>query len=288
MVILEEMAMYRDTPEDAIQDEFDELMFAGHSLGKNILGTQDTVSSFTQKDFYAFLDRNLNTSRIIMSSVGNYDVAKIEKIARKYLAEIPYKNHTKQRIPFDSNPVAKKVITRPISQVHVALGSIAYPLEDERRIPLFLLTNLLGGPYMNSKLNMALREKNGLVYGVEANYNAYCDTGLCSIFFATDPRHLKKSLRLTLKELGQFRAKPLSPTALNKAKQQIKGHLAMSEENNNALMMMLAKSLLDLGRVPDLNEIFRKIDNIHGAELQEIAIEIFPEHLNSLIFEPEE
>ncbi len=288
MVILEEMAMYRDTPEDAIQDDFDELVFEGHSLGKNILGTKETVSAFTQENFFRFLDRNLNTSRIILSSVGNYDLKRVEKIARKYLSEIPYKNHTERRIPFESHGIRKKTESKPISQVHVALGNTAYPITDSRRIPLFLLTNLLGGPYMNSKLNMALREKNGLVYGVEANYNAYGDTGLCSIFFATDPRNLKRSLRITLKELEHFRKKELSPTALQKAKQQIKGHMAMSEENNNAYMMMMAKSLLDLGEVPDINSLFSTIDGIQSGELREIAKEVFPEHLNSLIFEPEQ
>ena len=287
MVILEEMSMYRDTPEDAIQDDFDELVFADHALGKNILGTEKTVSSFTQDDFFSFIQRNLNTSKIILSSVGNFEQKKIERIARKYLSDIPYKNHTGERSTFNGISLHKKTDQKPISQVHVALGNLAYPIRHERRIPLFMLTNILGGPYMNSRLNLSLREKNGLVYGVDANYNAYFDTGLFSIFFATDPRNLKKSLRLTLKELAVFREKPLSSNALNKAKQQIKGHLAMSEENNNALMMMMAKSLLDLQHIPDMNTIFAQIDQITPGLLQEIANDVFPAELSSLIYEPE-
>ena len=288
LVIQEEMAMYRDTPEDAIQDDFDELVFENHALGRNILGTDKTVNAFTQKDFVEFVRRNLNTTRIVFSSVGGYDSKKIQRIAKKYLDQIPYKNHTVDREKFHFNGVRKKVIQKPTSQVHVALGSEAYPLGDHRRIPLFMLTNILGGPYMNSRLNMSLREKNGFVYAVEAHYHTFFDTRLFTLFFATDPKHLKKSLRLALKELSFFRDKELSPNLLNKAKQQIKGHLAMSEENNNAFMLMMAKSMLDLNTVPNLESIFRRIDEIQAGELREIARDVFPEQLHSLIYEPQD
>ncbi len=286
MVILEEMAMYRDTPEDAIADEFDEIVFAGHPLGVNILGTERSVPALTQEHFIRFIQRNLNTTKIVVSAVGNFNIKKFERIARKYLTAVPYKNHTPERTPFQTNGVHKKSIEKPISQVHVALGNTAYPIGDERRIPLFMLTNILGGPYMNSKLNLALREKNGLVYGVDANYSAYKDTGLFSIFFATDPRNLKRSLRLVLKEIKALCNLEMSPTALHRAKQQIKGHLAMSEENNNAMMLMMAKSMLDLDRVPSLTAVFDRIDGLQSGELQEIARDILDHELSSLIFEP--
>ncbi|MEM9325221.1 MAG: pitrilysin family protein [Bacteroidota bacterium] len=286
MVILEEMAMYRDTPEDAIQDDFDEIVFRGHPLGTNILGTEQSVPNITQEHFFRFIERNLNTHKIVVSAVGNFDQKKFERVARKYLEEIPAQHHTQDRLHFQRNDTQKLQVIKPISQVHVALGSHAYPIGDDRRIPLFLLTNILGGPYMNSKLNLALREKNGLVYGVEANYSAYKDTGLFSIFFATDPRNLKKSLRLVLKEIKGLCDLEMSPTALRKAKQQIKGHLAMSEENNNAMMLMMAKSLLDLGRVPSLTAVFDRIDALEAGELRMIAGEILGHELDSLIYEP--
>lgn len=287
MVILEEMAMYRDTPEDSIQDDLDEIVFPDHSLGRNILGTEKTVTNFTQEDFRKFIARNLNTTKIVVSSVGNFKEQQFNKLIKKYLTSIPYKNHTLDRDRFQSTQAQQKLVKRPISQIHVALGNDAYSISDSRRIPLFMLTNILGGPYMNSRLNMSLREKNGLVYHVEANYSSYSDTGLFSIFFATDPRNFKKSVKLVNKELEQLRSTRMSSSQLEKAKQQIKGFLAMSEENNNAMMLMMAKSLLDMEHIPSLNEIFQQIEEIEAGMLQDIAQEIIPQEMNSLIYKPE-
>lgn len=289
MVILEEMSMYEDAPEDAIQDEFDHVIFKDHPLGRNILGTQETVSGFTQKDFFQFIQRNLDTTKIVVSSVGNFDMKKLEALARKYLTDLPTtgrSTHDQLRQPFSNGFLAEKVVEKPISQVHVALGQTAYPIGDERRIPLFLLSNILGGPYMNSKLNLALREKNGLVYAVDAGYQSYLDTGLFAIYFATDPKNFKKSLRLVFAELKNLRNKEMSPASLRKSKQQIKGHMAMSEENNSSIMLMMAKSLLDLGSIPSINYIFDQIEQIEAGLLKEIANDIFPEKLSSLTFQP--
>ncbi len=284
-VILEEMSMYLDTPEDAIQDDFDEIIFQNHMLGKNILGTEETVSRFGQKDFQAFLQRNLNTEKIVMASVGNFPVKKVLRLAEKYIKPIPHKNHTGPREWFSGYKPLSQEVTKPITQSHVALGSTSFELKNPRRIPFFLLVNILGGPGMNSRLNLTLREKHGFVYGIEANYTPYIDTGLFSITFATDPKNLKKSFSLIERELDLLKRKPLGQVQLHKAKQQLKGQLAMSEENNNAGMLMMGKSLLDLNRVPDLNSIFDRIDLITAKELNELAIECLEmNNMSKLIF----
>jgi predicted Zn-dependent peptidase len=288
MVILEEMSMYRDTPEDAIQDEFDEVIFQDHSLGKNILGTEHTVGRFTQLDFINFLARNFNTERIILSSVGNYSGAKLQKLAAKYLSHIPKKTHTAQRQLFDGFTPQVKSVIKPITQAHVAIGSKSYGLLDKDRIPFFVLVNILGGPSMNSKLNMSLREKNGLVYGIEANFTPYYEVGQFGIYFATDPKNLKKSFRLIQKELDELKNKPMSSAQLHKAKQQLKGQLAMSEENNNSIMLMMAKTMLDINRVPILAELFEKIDETSSEKLLELARTNFNlEEMSSLTYLPE-
>lgn len=287
MVILEEMAMYLDTPEDAIQDDFDELVFQDHPLGKNILGTTGTVSGFQQDHFHQFLQRNLNTEKIILSSVGNYPAKKLIKMAEKHLDTVLHKNHTPKRNYFDTFIPQIKEVRKPITQAHVAMGRTSYGLKDEKRIPFFLLVNILGGPSMNSKLNMSLREKHGFVYGVDANYTPYYETGSFGIYFATDPKNLKKSLNLIHKELDLFKKKPLTELMLHRAKQQLKGQLAMSEENNNAVMLMMAKSMLDLDKVPDINELFEKIDQVTAGELMELSRENFdPDSLSQLTFHP--
>lgn len=287
MVILEEMAMYRDTPEDAIQDDFDEMVFHNHPLGSNILGTIDTVSSFKQNDFKEFLNKNLNTERIILSSVGNYSAKKVKRLAEKYLQDIPHKNHTPERNYFNGSAPITETVEKPITQAHVALGKTSYSLKDENRIPFFLLINILGGPSMNSRLNLSLREKHGFVYGIDASYTPYIETGSIAIYFATDPKNLKKSLRLIEKEFDLLKKNPLGHMQLHKAKQQLKGQLAMSEENNNAMMLMMAKSILDLNKVPDINELFQKIDEASAEHLMELARQNFnKEEMSQLTFLP--
>ncbi|WP_421876097.1 M16 family metallopeptidase [Marinoscillum sp.] len=287
MVILEEMAMYRDTPEDAIQDDFDELVFNNHPLGRNILGTEATVSRFKQSDFKSFLQRNLNTEQIILSSIGNYSIKKLKRMVEKYLADVPHKNHTPKRNFFTSTSPIVQTVEKPITQAHVALGRTSYSLGDENRIPFFLLINILGGPSMNSRLNLSLREKHGFVYGIDASYTPYYETGSLGIYFATDPKNLKKSLKLIDKEFDLLKKKPMGHMQLHKAKQQLKGQLAMSEENNNAMMLMMAKSMLDLNRIPDINELFEKIDQATADHLVELARENFnKEQMSQLTFIP--
>ncbi len=287
-VILEEMAMYRDTPEDAIQDDFDELLFPNHQLGKNILGTEKAVKSFTQRDFKNFLKRNLNTEKIILSSVGNYPASKIKKLAEKYLKPIPHKNHTPERSWFTDYSSAQDVVGKPISQAHFAMGMPSLSIKDRNRIPFFFLVNLLGGPSMNARLNLSLREKHGLVYSVDANYAPYLETGSFAIFFATDQKNLKKSQRIVMKEIENLKNRPLGNLQLQKAKNQIKGQMALSEENKSAIMLMMAKSQLDLNRIPNLNSVFKKIDSITSAQIQELARTYLPtEEMSSLTYVPE-
>lgn len=287
-VILEEMSMYRDTPEDSLQDDFDEILFPNHALGRNILGTEATVNSFKQGEFRTFLDRNLNTEKIILSSIGNYPAKKIIKLAEKYIKPIPHKNHTAPRQWFDGYQVIRKEVRKPLSQAHFAMGMPSLSIKDKNRIPFFFLVNLLGGPSMSSRLNLSLREKHGLVYGVDASYAPYLETGQFGIYFATDPKNLKRSQRIILKEMENLKNKPLGNLQLHKAKNQIKGQMALSEENKNAIMLMMAKSQLDLNKVPDINSVFEKIDQITATDIQELAQRYLPvEQMSSLAYLPQ-
>lgn len=287
-VILEEMSMYRDTPEDAIQDEFDELLFPDHPLGRNILGTEQTVKSFKKGDFRSFLDRNLSTEKIILSSVGNYSAKKVQRLATKYLEDIPHKNHTPERGWFSGYTPDRKEVKKSITQAHFAMGMPSLSIKDENRIPFFFLVNLLGGPSMSSRLNLSLREKHGLVYGVDASYAPYLEVGQFAVYFATDPKNLKKSQRIILREIEALKNKPLGNMQLHKAKNQIKGQMALSEENKNAIMLMMAKSQLDLNKVPDINSVFDKIDSITSSHLQELATRYLPtDRMSALTYLPE-
>jgi len=276
-VILEEMAMYLDTPEEAIVDEFDAVVFDGHALGNNILGTKQSVSGFMKQDFLHFIERNLSTESLVFCSVSNLPFEKVVKLAEKFLNQVPHIHQHRERIPFGSYVPKTVTYEKPISQAHCVIGSPAYALADERRIPFFLLVNLLGGPGMNSRLNLAVREKHGLVYTIDANYATYIDTGLLSIYFGTEKKQLKRTTALVLKELKKLREKPLGSLQLHTAKEQLMGQLAMAEESSMGLMMMLGKSILDLNRVESLNEIFDKIKAIKPCNLTDIANEVLRE-----------
>jgi predicted Zn-dependent peptidase len=276
-VILEEMSMYLDTPEDAIIDEFDQVVFGNHPLGNNILGTKESVSRFIKPDFRAFIDQNLRTDALAFCSVSNWPFEKVVKLAEKYLSEVPQIHKERERLPFSTYQPQSLIIEKPISQAHCVIGCPAFSLLDERRIPFFMLSNLLGGPGMNSRLNLAVREKHGLVYTIDANYATYIDTGLFGIYFGTEKKQLSRTTSLVLKELKKLREKPLGTLQLHTAKEQLMGQLAMAEESNIGLMMMLGKSMLDLDKVESLNEIFDLIRKIKATELTDIANEILRE-----------
>ncbi|MEQ9426433.1 MAG: pitrilysin family protein [Cyclobacteriaceae bacterium] len=287
-VILEEMAMYYDSPEDAIQDDFDEVIFADHQLGRNILGNAESVKSFKQEDFHQFVKENLNSEQIIFSSVGNLPMKKVVKLAEKYLKDIPTFKASHLRTSFQGYTPKKQETRRTLTQAQCAIGSTAYPLVDERRLPFFMLLNILGGPGMNSRLNLSLREKYGLVYSVDASYSPYTDTGSMAIFFGTEPKQVNRGISLVLKEMKKLREKELGSMQLHKAKQQLMGQLAMSEENYNSLMLGMAKSLLDLNKIQSIESIFDQIKAVKGKDLLEIANEAFrEERMSVLTFLPE-
>ncbi|MEM1136619.1 MAG: pitrilysin family protein [Bacteroidota bacterium] len=287
-VILEEMAMYKDDPADAIQDEFDEVIFENHSLGYNILGTNESVRSFNKDDFYTFIRENLNTHEVIFSSVSALPFKKVLKITEKYFNDFPLHRTDRKRIAFSDFKASQVTQNKPISQAHCITGTTSFSIHDKRRVPFFLLVNLLGGPGMNSRLNLGIREKYGFVYSIDASVTAYQDTGLFSVNFATEKNTLDKCIYLLEKELKKLREVPLGSMQLHQAKQQLIGQLAMSEESNLGFMLMMGKSILDLGRIETINEVFDSIQAVTAQELMEIANTVLPEErLSMLTYLPE-
>ncbi|MBN3582641.1 insulinase family protein [Algoriphagus aestuarii] len=287
-VILEEMAMYRDSPEDSIQDELDELVFENHALGRNILGTETTVGNFSHMDFIDFISTRLDTSQIVFSVVGNISFAKALKIIEKPLEEIQEKRSLYVRNGFQNYQPKVKTVEREITQSLCAIGRPAFSLHDPNRYKLFLLNNILGGPSMNSRLNLTLREKHGYVYNIESSYSPFSDTGFFGVYFGTEEKTLKKAQSLVMKEMAKLQQKKLGTVQLHMAKEQAIGQMAMAEENYAGLMLVYGKSLLDHGKVDPLESIFGKIRNTNAEELQEIANEIFlPENMSFLTYKPQ-
>jgi predicted Zn-dependent peptidase len=286
-VILEEMAMYRDSPDDSIQDELDELVFENHALGRNILGTEATVASFTQRDFFDFISTHLDTSQIIFSVVGNISFKNVLKTIEGPLESIQTKRSLYVRSEFQHYQPKDQTVTRDVTQSLCAIGRPAFSQYDSNRYKLFLLNNVLGGPSMNSRLNLMLREKHGLVYSIESSYQAFSDTGFFGIYFGTESKTLKKAKNLVLSEMRKLQNVELGKVQLHMAKEQAIGQMAMAEENYAGLMLVYGKSLLDHHKVDSLESIFHQIRSTSAADIMEIANEIFnPADLTFLTYKP--
>ncbi len=284
-VVIEEINSYLDNPSELIFDDFEDLIFAGQPIGRNILGTPDSVRSFSKNTITGFISDNYNTRQMVFCSVGNITNEKILKLFKSYFSNVITKQEggrTEKTWLYKPSSLTKKMDT---FQNHCIIGNLAYDLKDERRMSMFLLNNILGGQGLNSRLNLSLREKNGLAYNVESSYNPYCDTGIFSIYFGTDSQFLNKSISVAMSELKKLRTTRLGVIQLSKAKNQIKGYLARGYENHESLMLSLGKSLLIFDKIESLEDISDKIDKITSSELLGTANEIFePSKMSTLIY----
>ncbi len=192
-----------------------------------------------------------------------------------------------KKYPFVGKEIAGQTIVmqKNTHQAHVMIGTRAYDVNDDRRMPLYLLNNMLGGPGMNAKLNLALREHNGLVYTVESTMVAYGDTGTWSIYFGCDEHDVKRCLRLVRKELDKFMQKPLSDAQLKAAKKQIKGQIGVACDNRENFALDFGKSFLHYGWEKNVDRLYEQVDEITAAQIQAVAQELFDkDRLTTLIF----
>ena len=286
-VIIDEINSYLDNPYEQIYDDYEELIFKNHSLGMNILGTVDTVKKIDKKTILEFIKENYLTDQIVFSIVGDFPFSKIEKLCKRYLNAIPQKTNDKKRIPFSDYQPIQKEIKKDVYQTHCVLGNIAYGTHHKNKNGFILLNNILGGPAMNSRLNMGIREKYGFTYNIESSYTAFSDIGLFYIYLGTDQKHIDKSIKLVHKELKLLRDKKMTSSQLQKSKQQIIGQITLSEENNCNVMLGMGKSMLLYNKIDSLKETHKKINALKASELQTIANEVFDKkQLSSLIFTP--
>lgn len=287
-VIADEIDMYLDTPEERIFDDFQELFFPNHPLGTNILGSKDSLASFGPAHLLNFRDRNYTTHNTVFSFVGSLSFNKVLKICKNYLENIPEGSTPDERMPFDQFQPFHKTVRLPFLQTHVLAGCKAYEMSHPNRPALMLMSNMLGGPGLNSLLNLSLRERHGFTYGVETSYQTFADTGLFNIYWSVDPVNLKRSLLIVKRELEKLRQSPISESQLKRYKKQFSGQLIMAEESKSGMMMMLGRSLLDLGKIDSLEEVLLSIDAVVPKDIQTIAQDLFaPEKLSWLIYEPQ-
>lgn len=286
-IIIDEINSYKDNPSEQIFDDFDGVVFRDHPLGRNILGLPKYLKTFEQSHIKAFLERTYATEEMVICSVGRIPFADLVRLSEKYFGHIPRGQRQNQRQPFNHYQPYEKFVNRRNHQAHCVLGGPAYPASHPSKTAFILLNNILGGPGLNSRLNMAVREKHGFCYNIESHYLPYSDTGIFSLYFGTETGYIDRTLSLIRKELNRFRNVSLGHLQLKRAKQQLIGQVAISFESNLAEMLSMGKSILLYDKVETIEEINRKIEAVTAAELLQTANEIFdPRQLSMLTFKP--
>lgn len=285
-VVLDEINSYLDSPSDEIYDVFEEVMFKGHPLSRNILGTTELVKGFQRKDIYKFIAKNYSTDRMVLGTIGDISFQDFEKLAMKFFGEHPAHLTNLQRQPFNSyNPQMIKA-ERHNHLSHCMIGSIAPEYNSPLKMPIVLLNNILGGPAMSSRLNLNIREKYGFAYTIESQYNAYSDIGLFSIYMGVDPDSLEKATNLTYKELDKICNQRLGIMQLSHAKQQIIGQVALGYESGMNELLSITRSTLMNEPLEYMDDIIRKVNAVTGHDIQDVANMVFDKkQMSTIIFE---
>ena len=291
-VICDEIESYNDSPAELIYDEFENLLFEGHPLGHNILGKAELLRTFTTADALRFVHRHYRPDNAVFFVYGDVDFKRLVKNLQftvyglRFTVDLlaspsPFLPKVYSSVNCKPSTVNKEIGTH---QAHVMIGTRAYRYDDPRRMTLYLLNNILGGPGMNARLNLSLRERHGLVYTVESSMAAYSDMGVWCVYFGCDHHDVNRCLRLVRRELDRMMLRPLSASQLSAAKRQLKGQIAIACDNREQFALDFGRSYLHHGHERDLDTLFSKIDAVTAEDIQKVAEELFPaDHLTTLI-----
>ncbi len=285
IVILDEIQSYNDSPSELIYDDFEELLFHEHPLGHNILGDEALLNSFSQNELKRFTQRLYSPENMVFYVVGKADEKKLLRWAEKYfVSHNAIVSKSAREAPASYTPTRKK-IQKNTFQVHQMMGNLAYNLNNPDRLSMYLLNNILGGPGMNSLLNLTLREKHGLVYTVDSVYQPFTDTGAWMIYYGCDEKNLPKCERLVKNVLNRLGNEKIAEKQVNKYKLQLLGQMAIASENRESLGVSMGKSLLRYGKVDSLQSVRGMIMEISAEKLREVAAEVFNEQqISSLTY----
>ena len=284
-VIIDEIQSYEDTPSELIFDDFEDMIFRNHPLGRNILGRPDLLKKFRSEDAMALTSRFYQPSNMVFFVLGDFNFQKIVRQVEKLLVDLPLVTVENQRTIPPLYVPEQLVVHKETHQAHVMIGSRGYNAYDDKRTALYLLNNILGGPGMNSRLNVSLRERRGLVYTVESNLTSYTDTGAFCIYFGTDPEDVDTCLKLTYKELKRMRDVKMTSSQLMAAKKQLIGQIGVASDNNENNALGMAKTFLHYNKYESSESVFRRIEALTAEGLLEVANEMFAEeYLSTLIY----
>lgn len=296
-VVIDEIESYNDSPSELIYDEFENLVFQNHPLGHSILGNADALRKMKSEDIHRFTQRLYQPSNMVFYVLGNVPMKRILAEVEKALRAC-HDDVKGRAVP--SNPLrgvetasdgqslqgGEVVLKKDTHQAHVIMGTRGFSATDPRHLHLYLLNNILGGPGMNSRFNLALRERNGLVYTVESVSSCYTDSGLWSVYFGCDPHDVGRCKKLVLKELSRLTDAPLSASSLAAAKRQLIGQIGVSFDAFESVAIGMAKRFLHYGHTQTCEELCRKVEALTAEELYQTACEVFkPERMLTLVYE---
>ena len=299
-VICDEIESYNDSPAELIYDVFENQLFKGHPLGHNILGTREQVQQFTSQHAFRFTNRHYRPDNAIFFAYGDIDFTRLVKRLEGgglkaeggglkaegggLRAEGGGQSAEREAETTAAANSTLYTLHSNHHQAHVMLGCQSFSYDDPRRMPLLLLNNILGGPGMNARLNLKLREQHGLVYTVESSMASYSDTGVWSVYFGCDHHDVKRCVRLVNRELDRMMQTPLSDRQLTAAKRQLKGQLTIAADNREQFALDMAKHFLHYGKERSLDQLIAQIDAITAPQLQDVAQQLFaPEHIQQVI-----
>ena len=284
-VIIDEINSYRDNPAEEIFDEFENNLYKGHEMGRNILGTTDLVNSYTRNDLLSFSKNNYSTDKMVVATIGDIPFNKFKSKVEAYFGDYQQTSTKYNRNKFERLPSFTKIEERNNHLSHCIIGGLAYHFDSHLKMPMVLLNNILGGPGMNSRLNLNIREKYGFAYTIESQYNAYSDTGNFSIYMGVDPNSLDKAVDLVFKELNKLKNNRLGTIQLSNAKNQLVGQLALSSESGLGELLSMTRAAYSQEGIEPLSEIVRKIRNIQSDDILNVANEIFDKNnINLMIY----
>lgn len=274
-VVIEEINGYRDAPADLIYDEFEEMLFKGHPLSHNILGTKRNVKRFSSEFVSEFMHRNYTTDKMVISVVGNVDFEKVVRLCEKYFGHYPKGDSSHHRTPVSDICTFTTTINRHTHQLHALIGCLAPSAYEEKKVAFTLMNNILGGPAMNSRLNVAVREKYGFCYTIESQYVPMSDTGIFYIYAGLDHDSHDRAIDLIMNELNKMASAPMSDACLHAAQQQMIGQMAIANDVALNEMQSIGKACMLFGRVDSLEEMNQDILSVTADDIQSLAKEYF-------------
>lgn len=286
-IVIDEIYSYLDSPSEQIFDDYENLVFKNHSLGRLILGTEESVKGFKKQDILKFIKENYAKDKIIFSYVGPHDIEEVKSVLESYNEfwnELP--DHSQRnRVEFTDYIARHEISDKETHQYHCMLGGIAPGFEDDDRRQMILLNNVLGGPSLNNRLNINIREKFGHTYNIESNFTQFQHVGYFSIYFGTDGKYYEQVLKLVHQELDKLSQNAFTTPELESIKLQLKGQIAVAQESRSAWMINQAKSLSVFGKIASIDEVYQEVDQITTQDLLNCAQKYFdPKSFSSLLF----